>query len=53
MSPSKDLLSGGNRASGLHDTFLLLVVVFAAGGGVTLFALRTYERDVATANASA
>lgn len=39
-------------AHGLHLTFLVLLVTLAAGGLVTLIALRTYPRDVSTALAS-
>ena len=39
-------------ASGLHLTFLVFLVTLAAGGVLTLLALRTYRADVATAVAS-
>jgi predicted MFS family arabinose efflux permease len=48
---------GGNRAGGDHSealgyTFLLFLVVVIAAGLIVLIALRTYPRDVATADAS-
>jgi MFS family permease len=60
-----DALSGGHGgagagagyataadAHGLEYAFLLLLVTLAAGGALTFRALRTYPRDVATAEAS-
>ncbi len=44
---------GANASAyGLHLTFLVFLVTLAAGGVLTLFALRTYASDVSTAVAS-
>ncbi len=59
-----DHLFGGNigfgattatpgSSHGLEDTFLLFLVILVIAGGVVLVALRTYPRDVATADRSA
>jgi len=37
---------------GLHATFFLMLIALGVGGGVGLFALRSYPRDVATVVAS-
>jgi sugar phosphate permease len=42
----------GGSTKGLEWTLLLMLVSLLLGAGVTLFALRTYKRDVATAAAS-
>ncbi|HEX5474443.1 MAG TPA: MFS transporter [Vicinamibacterales bacterium] len=43
---------GGRGASSLHDTFLAMSVALFAGAGIAWIALRTYPRDVATADTS-
>jgi predicted MFS family arabinose efflux permease len=49
---AEHVFGGGGRAAGLHGTFVVMLIALAAGGGVSLIALKTYERDVATAHAS-
>lgn len=44
--------ASGPGSQGLSDTFLLFLVVIVAAGLCVLLALRTYPRDVATADAS-
>ncbi len=41
----------GGGAAGIHDTFLVMLIPLFAGGLVGLVAIRTYPRDVATADA--
>ncbi|HEX6498655.1 MAG TPA: MFS transporter [Micromonosporaceae bacterium] len=43
---------GGDRAAGLRDTFLIMLVPLLANGLIVLLASRTYPTDVATASAS-
>jgi predicted MFS family arabinose efflux permease len=45
--------SGAGSSSGLESTFLVFLVPLALAGLLALLALRTYPRDVATAQASA
>jgi MFS family permease len=46
---SGQVFGGGVR--GLQDTFLVMLIPLFAGGLIALIALRTYPRDVATADA--
>lgn len=41
----------GGGKTGLEDTFLIMLIPLFAGGLIALMALRTYPRDVATAEA--
>jgi len=43
---------GHATGGGLHATFFLMLIALGVGGGVGLFALRSYPRDVATVVAS-
>ncbi len=43
----------GGGTAGIHDTFLVMLIPLLAGGLVGLIAIRTYPRDVATADAYA
>ena len=47
-----DNLFGGRGDSGLRDTFLLMLVPLVVSGLILLMAMRTYPRDVATADAT-
>lgn len=51
-SSSQHGFGAGASASGLHATFLILIVTLLAGGIITLRATATYPRDVASAVAS-
>jgi predicted MFS family arabinose efflux permease len=44
--------SGGSHGTGLEYTFLVMLVLLFAAGFLSLSALRSYPRDVATASAS-
>jgi predicted MFS family arabinose efflux permease len=47
-----DAAHGAGSGSGLEYTFLIFLIPLLAAGLLTLMALRTYPRDVATASAS-
>jgi MFS family permease len=47
-----DDLFGGRGDSGLRDTFLLMLLPLVISGLILLMAMRTYPRDVATADAT-
>ncbi len=47
------VFGGQGQAAGLQKAFLLALVPLFVAGGISLLALRTYPRDVATALASA